>query len=254
MTPHSSIRRALRPALLRAAALLFSAAFLLSIPGVVGLIDAAVRTRLLAQIAAGGIAQRFLHVNLLMYVLVRVLFLFFSGLTAAAFWLALGRRSRAWGLALFTGTAKILQAVIRGIPYLVPIPFVILFVRATIYYARKNQPFSIFSMAFSELFMLVLAGGVLWWLYRFLDNAADSAALISYVSTLDRPELWVGSQLTSTSLFVLAGVCIGLAVVRRQDAAGVAAYLCGAAALTLSGVWLCLFRRDISRLRWAARS
>lgn len=254
MTSHASIRRALRPALLRAAALLFGAAFLLSVPGVAALADPAVRADLLGQIAGGGIAQRFLHVNLLMYALVRVLFLLFSGLTAAAFWLALSRRYRERGLALFTGTARVLRAVIRAIPYIVPIPFVILFVRAVIRYARKNEPFTIFSMAFSELFMLVLAGGILWWLYRFLDNAADSVALVRYVSTLDRPELWVGSQLTSTSLFVLAGVCIGLAAVRRQDAVGLAAYLCGGAALALSGVWLCLFRRDISRLRWAARS
>ena len=182
-----------------------------------------------------------------------MLFLLFSGLTAAAFWLALSRRYRERGLALFTGTARVLRAVIRAIPYIVPIPFVILFVRAVIRYARKNEPFTIFSMAFSELFMLVLAGGILWWLYRFLDNAADSVALVRYVSTLDRPELWVGSQLTSTSLFVLAGVCIGLAAVRRQDAVGLAAYLCGGAALALSGVWLCLFRRDISGLRWESR-
>lgn len=254
MNVHTSIRRALRPALLRAAALLFSAAFLLSLPGVVGLIDPAVRAGLLGQIAGGGIAQRFLHINLLMYVLARVLFLLFSGLTAAAFWLALSRRCREQGLALFTGTARVLRAVIRAIPYIAPIPFVILFVRAVIYYARKNQPFTIFSMAFSELFMLVLAGGILWWLYRFLDNAADSVALVRYVSTLDRPELWVGSQLTSTSLFVLAGVCVGLAAVRRQDAVGLAAYLCGATALILSGVWLCLFRRDISTLRWESHS
>ena len=253
MNVHTSIHCALRPPLLRAAALLFSAAFLLSIPGVAGLIDPAVRARLLAQIAEGGIAQRFLHINLLMYALIRVGFLVFSGLAAVGFWLSLSRRCRERGLALFTGTAKVLRAVIRAIPYLVPIPFVILFVRATIYYARKNQPFSIFSMAFSELFMLVLAGGILWWLYRFLDNAADSVTLVRYVSTLDRPELWVGSQLTSTSLFVLAGVCAGLAVARRQDSLGLAAYLCGAAALTLSGVWLCLFRRDVSLLRWEGR-
>lgn len=208
-------RDTFRSPLIRLAALIYGAAFLLGLVGVILLFDSGYASYLIADLVASGIGDASsLRTWQIINSGITVLCCFGPGVLAASLFLV--QRGRiVKGLGFLGNIIQGLYWVLTGGGILAALLFVFRFFRYVAFAVTKpNAVMLLYSMIISEALMVVLAGFLFVLTRKFLNASMDTCASITYTLARQKLDNQTIPAFTATGFLLLAIAGLVLALNR----------------------------------------